>query len=83
MAGDARRKSAVNRAYSVPSQQFAHPALQDLDPATKFLYTPHTITALIVGEWGRTFALSKRLWHVEQGAGGPPDWPEKGITTYQ
>lgn len=26
-----------------------HPALQDLDPSTKFFYTPHTITGLAIG----------------------------------
>lgn len=27
-----------------------HPALEELDPATKFLYTPHTITGLLIGK---------------------------------
>jgi len=31
-----------------PSQQ--HPALGDLDPATRFLYTPHTLICLVLGE---------------------------------
>ena len=26
-----------------------HPALRDLDPSTRFLYTPHTITCLFFG----------------------------------
>lgn len=26
-----------------------HPALRNLDPATAFLYTPHTISALLAG----------------------------------
>ena len=27
-----------------------HPALKDLDPSTKFLYTPHTLSGLLLGE---------------------------------
>jgi hypothetical protein len=26
-----------------------HPAFRDLDPATKFLYTPRTISGLVIG----------------------------------
>ena len=33
-----------------PSQDVVHPALEDIDPSTKFLYTPHTVTGLLLGE---------------------------------
>lgn len=31
------------------SRELLHPALEDLDPSTRFLYTPHTITGLLIG----------------------------------
>ncbi|KAK9837431.1 hypothetical protein WJX81_001944 [Elliptochloris bilobata] len=41
-----RKEPPVSRRSS---SDLLHPALEDLDPATEFLYTPHTITALIIG----------------------------------
>jgi hypothetical protein len=31
------------------SRELLHPALEDLDPSTKFLYTPHTVSGLVTG----------------------------------
>lgn len=31
------------------SRELLHPALEDIDPSTKFLYTPHTISGLLIG----------------------------------
>ena len=40
----------ILRRCSQSSLHDDHPALQDLDPSTKFIfYTPHTITGLIIG----------------------------------
>ena len=41
---------SVSRHSSVVTER--HPALEpeNLDPSTKFLYTPHTITGLLIGE---------------------------------
>ena len=57
MAADSRRGSAelpplpprlpVSRRSSC--ELLPHPALEDIDPTTRFLYTPHTITALLIG----------------------------------
>ena len=41
------RRISVSRQ---PSQDVVHPALEDIDPSTKFLYTPHTVTGLLLGE---------------------------------
>ena len=49
-AGPSRRSSASRQ----PSQDILHPALEDIDPSTKFLYTPHTVTGLLLGTT-RTF----------------------------
>ncbi len=49
--GPSRRSSASRQ----PSQDILHPALEDIDPATKFLYTPHTVTGLLLGAT-RTFS---------------------------
>ena len=35
---------------SSTSGQSVHPALQDIDPSTRFFYTPHTLTGLSLGE---------------------------------
>ena len=35
------------------SPRSVHPALANIDPYTSFLYTPHTITCLVVGQWKR------------------------------
>ena len=43
--GPSRRTSASRQ----PSQDILHPALEDIDPSTKFLYTPHTVTGLLLG----------------------------------
>ncbi len=48
--GPSRRTSASRQ----PSQDTIHPALEDIDPTTKFLYTPHTVTGLLLGTT-RTF----------------------------
>lgn len=29
--------------------RFGHPALEQIDPSTSFLYAPHTVSALLVG----------------------------------
>lgn len=53
-----------------------HPALQELDPCTAFLYAPHTITCLVLGEplllpaflgfgsGGAQFFLSQHAWNA-------------------
>jgi len=38
-----------SRRISSFSSDAVHPALQDIDPTTRFFYTPHTITGLILG----------------------------------
>lgn len=50
--GPSRRSSASRQ----PSQDIVHPALEDIDPTTKFLYTPHTVTGLLFGTT-RTFTV--------------------------
>ena len=46
-----------SRRVSTLSNGAVHPALQDIDPATRIFYTPHTITGLILGRVLR-FTLS-------------------------
>ena len=36
-------------ARAAPLAQPDHPALRHIDPSTRFLYTPHTVTSLIIG----------------------------------
>ena len=53
----ARRHSSLSA-----SGELHHPALQDLDPSTKYLfYTPHTITGLVIGEIQGLQTCSKLL----------------------
>ena len=53
----ARRRSSLST-----SGELRHPALQDLDPSTKYLfYTPHTITGLVIGEFPGLQVCSKIL----------------------
>ena len=55
MAADSRRGSAELLPPRLPVSRrsscelLPHPALEDIDPTTRFLYTPHTITALLIG----------------------------------
>ena len=58
-ARPARRDSASRR----PSQDIVHPALEVIDPATKFLYTPHTVTGLLLGKtYSYTGLFSQTAW---------------------
>lgn len=38
-----------------------HPALQKIDPSTSFLYAPHTVSALVIGEQGTPPAVDHML----------------------
>ena len=51
-----KRRTASRQA----SRELLHPALEDLDPSTKFLYTPHTITGLLIGKSGQGRGLQRR-----------------------
>jgi len=44
-----RRPSSELPASRRASGELVHPALEDIDPSTRFLYTPHTITGLVIG----------------------------------
>ena len=38
-------------------------AYEHLDPATKFLYVPHTVTFLLLGKWMGTAGHSRQALH--------------------
>jgi hypothetical protein len=44
-----RRPSSELPVSRRASGELVHPALEDIDPSTRFLYTPHTITGLVIG----------------------------------
>ena len=46
-----------------------HPALRDIDPATRFLYTPKTISVLLVGGYDRLCPIAYvKLVHIGNGS---------------
>ena len=42
-------ENAHSEKVDAPLCQSTHPALRDLDPTTRFLYTPHTCSVLAIG----------------------------------
>ena len=46
MEGGPVRRHSASRQHS---QDLVYPALEDIDPSTKFLFTPHTVTGLLLG----------------------------------
>ena len=47
MEGGPVRRHSASRQHS---QDLVYPALEDSDPSTKFLFTPHTVTGLLLGD---------------------------------
>jgi hypothetical protein len=72
-----RRSREGEIAAAMPQQ---HPALAQIDPSTAFLYTPHTITALLTGwfvgeRFGVRVALLGESTLVAAVARPPPSLP--------
>ena len=77
MAADSRRGSAelpplpprLPASRRSSAELPPHPALEDIDPSTRFLYTPHTISALLIGGLcARALCVwtPERLWLLSQ-----------------
>ena len=68
--------AAATRARSQEVRNPLHPS--QIDPATKFLYTPHTVTFLVVGETGTSELLRNSLSAASQPAlqAEPPPHPQ-------
>ena len=47
MEGGPIRRHSASRQHS---QDLVNPALEKIDPSTKFLFTPHTVTGLLLGD---------------------------------